>query len=419
MLSSPSKLSHGADAVLGVEPRPLTRAVVESPIGVMLLVSSLEHGGAERQVIELFRGLDRTRFAPIICCLADDVPLIRQFPDVAPHVIVVPKRWKYDLTTIARVAAIVRERRIDLIHSFLFDAEMAARAIKRLGWVSCVVASERNSDYSLGRFKFECLRRTSGWFDAMIANSAAGKQFNVEKLGISSERVHVIRNGVDVRRFQPASGAAFRERIGVDAEAPLVGMIASFKRQKRQEDFIRVAAKLRSRWPRARFVCVGEPLRDNQQGAEDYYQEVRRLADELGLKDYVVFAGPQQDMPAVYSACDVTVLPSSREGTPNAVLESMACGVPVIASTAGDNSAIVRDGITGFVVPIGDITALSAKLTALLEDERLRRQMGARARDWVTEEFSTDSLARRTEAVYAHALQPHQKQRSTPRGVAV
>jgi glycosyltransferase involved in cell wall biosynthesis len=402
-----------------VEPRPRTKTAVESPVGVMLLVSSLEHGGAERQVIELFRGLDRTRFTPLICCLADDVPLIRQFPDVAPHVIVVPKRWKYDLTTISRVAAVVRERRIELIHAFLFDAEMAARAIKRLGWVSCVVASERNSDYSLGRLKFECLRRTSGWFDAMIANSAAGKRFNVETLGIASDKVHVIRNGVDVRRFQPTDGAAFRERIGVNAQAPLVGMVASFKRQKRQEDFIRVAAQLRSRWPHARFVCVGEPLRDNQQGAEDYYQETRRLVDELGLQDYVIFAGPQQDMPAVYSACDVTVLPSSREGTPNAVLESMACGVPVVASTAGDNSAIVKDGVTGFVIPIGDVAALSRSLMALLEDERLRRHMGTRAREWVTEEFSTDALARRTEDVYARALQSRRKQQSAPRGAGI
>jgi glycosyltransferase involved in cell wall biosynthesis len=181
-------------------------------------------------------------------------------------------------------------------------------------------------------------------------------------------------------------------------------MVASFKRQKRHEDFFRAARVVLDRIPDAWFTCVGEPLRDNQQGAEDYHREMRILIDTLGLKSRLVLAGAQADMPSVYSACDVTVLTSSREGTPNALLESMACGVPVVATTAGDNGIVVDDGDTGFIVPIGDWEAIAARLVELLSDPDSRRRMGVAGRTRVINEFSTSALARRTEAVYTQAL---------------
>jgi glycosyltransferase involved in cell wall biosynthesis len=290
------------------------------------------------------------------------------------------------------------------VHAFLFDAEMTARLARRLGLVKVAISSERNSDYSLGRFKSTCLRATRTWFDAMIANSEAGKRFNAAAFGVAADRIHVVRNGIDVERFQRADGSAIRQALGVPEGAPLVGMIASFKRQKRHGDFCNMARLVLGRFPDARFVCVGEPLRDNQQGAADYHQEMRELVNALHLRERMIFAGPQQDMPAVYSACDVTVLTSSREGTPNAVLESMACEVPVVATAIADNATIVREGRTGNLVRVGDVSGMASRVVQLLTDAELRRRMGAAGRRWVVKEFSTSTLARRTEAVYCRAL---------------
>jgi glycosyltransferase involved in cell wall biosynthesis len=384
--------------------RDLAEPVPAVPIGVMLLVSSLEPGGAERQVVELFGALDRRRFAPLICSLSDDLRLGRGVADPERNLVVVRKRWKYDVTTIPRVARVVRERRISIVHAFLFDAEMTARLARRLGLVPVVIASERNSEYSLGRLKRFALRSTSGWFEAMIANSAAGKQFNVDEIGIAPDRIHVVRNGIDTSRFARKDGRATRLALGIPLEAPLVGMIASFKRQKRHEDFFAAARLVLERIPDAWFMCVGEPLGNNQQGAEDYHREIRQLVDRLRLSGRVVFAGAQQDMPSVYSACDVTALTSFREGTPNVLLESMACGIPVVATSAGDNRVIVPDGDAGFIVERYDVESVADRLVMLLTDPVRRARMGAAGRTWVVQEFSKAALARRTEAVYLQAL---------------
>jgi glycosyltransferase involved in cell wall biosynthesis len=380
-----------------------TATYAEKPLAVMLLISGLEHGGAERQVIELHKAMDRRRFEPFICSLSDHVPLAQNLQR-GRDLVIVPKRWKYDASTIVRVGQLARARGVSVIHSFLFDAEIVARALRRTHVVPVVIASERNTDYAIGPLKSACLSMTRSWFDAMIANSAAGKNFNVRTVGIAPERIHVIRNGVDVERFRPTDGGALRARLGIPEHAPLVGMIASFKRQKRHHDFFHAASQLLQHVPDAWFMCVGEPLRDNQQGAGDYHAEMRHLVRSLGLEARMRFAGNQEDMPAAYGACQVTVLTSSREGTPNVLLESMACEVPVVATNIADNAVIVPDNEVGFIVPLGQPDQVADRLARLLRDGARRTAMGRAARAWVTREFSTLTLARRTEDVYTQVL---------------
>lgn len=373
-------------------------------MGVMLLISSLEHGGAERQVIELMRTLDRDRFAPFVCSLSSYVPLAEGLPDTRRDLEIVEKRWKYDVTTIPRAASVMRNRRVSIVQAFLFDAEMVGRLAGRLAAVPVVIASERNTDYQRSWVQKTCLRLTDRLFDLMIANSEAGKRFNQRTLGIAPDRIRVVYNGVDIERFRPADRMTARRELGIDAEAMVVGMVAMFKRQKSYQDFLGVARDLLSRFPQTWFVCVGGPLPDGDQDSLDYHHEMKALAGRLGLASRCLFLGTRNDMPEVYSMCDVTVLTSTYEGTPNVLLESMACGVPVVATDASDNPRVVPDGRVGFLVPVGDTAQMSARVGELLADPSRRCAFGARAREWVTREFSTGMLARRTEEVYLEAL---------------
>jgi glycosyltransferase involved in cell wall biosynthesis len=386
-----------------MEPEP---PAVESgpPVGVMLLISNLEPGGAERQVVELVKNLDRRRFSPFVCTLSSYVPLADSLPDREKELVVVPKRGKYDVTAVPRVARIMRERGVAVVHNFLFDAEVVGRLAARRARVPVVIASERNTDYRRPWLHRLCLRLTDRLFDLMIANSQAGKEFNQRTLGIAPERIRVVRNGVDVARFRPQDGAAVRAELGIPPRAPVVGMVAMFKRQKRHGDFFRAALEVRKRFPEAWFLCVGEPLQANQQGAADYHQEMLGLLGGLGLDSRCLVLGRRDDMPEVYAACDVTVLTSSIEGTPNVLLESMACGVPVVATDASDNRLVVPEGRAGFLVPVADVAALADGIGRLLADADLRRAFGEFGRDWVTTEFSTAALARRTGLVYLEAL---------------
>jgi glycosyltransferase involved in cell wall biosynthesis len=370
----------------------------------MLLVSSLERGGAERQVIELANHLDPDRFDVTVASMSPHVPLAAHLNDVERRLYIVPRRGKYDVSVVSRIASIGREKRIKIIHAFLFDAEMVARLAGKLAGVPVVLGSERNTDYERPWSHHFCYRMTHRWIDGMIANSHAGKRFNMRTLGIPHRQIHVVHNCVDAGRFQRVSSNGLRDELGIPPSAQVVGMVANFKRQKRHADFFEMATRVRERIPDTWFICAGEPLRDNMQGAADYHLQMKWLVMDRKLGDRVLFLGQREDMPLVYGVCDVTVLTSSREGTPNVLLESMACEIPVVATNIADNAQVVRDGHTGFLVPLGDMDRLTERVCGLLKDAERRQEMGRAAREWVERRFSPRQLAINVETIYSRLL---------------
>lgn len=384
----------------------------------MLLVSSLERGGAERQVLELARGLDPARFAPLICSLADAVPLAEGLPDRERRLVIVRKRWRFDATTIPRVARVMADARVRIVQSFLFDADMVARCAARLAGRPLVIGSERNSDYRRPRLQSLCLRLTRGWVDAMIANSHAGRRFTLRTLGMAEADVHVVPNGVDLERFRPGDTPAARAALGLPPGVPVVGMVASFKPQKNHLMFLEVARRVALRFPDALFVCAGEPLARPGGGeprwlaagtglgraVDDYRERVTRALDAHGLRERCRLLGRVDAVERVYNACDLTLLTSLHEGTPNVLLESMASGVPVVATDVADNAELVPEGRVGHIVPSGDAEAMATRVCELLGDEARRRAFGHAARDWALGQFSSAALAARTSAVYEELL---------------
>src|SRR5262249_28118285 len=160
--------------------------------------------------------------------------------------------------------------------------------------------------------------------------------------------------GVDTRRFRPRDAAAARRELGIAADGPVVGMFASFKAQKNHPLFFRAAARVLAALPATRLLLVGDQLYGGMHGSDEYKTEVMALFDELGLKERCIFAGNRTDVHRYYPACDVTVMSSHFEGTANAVLESLSCGVPVVATNVSDTARILPDSRAGYVVPPGD-----------------------------------------------------------------
>jgi glycosyltransferase involved in cell wall biosynthesis len=363
----------------------------------MLLTSSLHYGGAERQVIELAKHLDRQRFEPSLCCLDGTRTLFDLNPSPTP-VVMARRRARFDPIPFLQVGWLLRRRSIDVLHSFLFDAEIIGRIMGWLTRVPAVIASERNSDYPPMPIRDRVQRLTRPLVDLMIANSHAGKRHAVARLGFANHRVAVVHNGVDTERFVPADKAHARERLGIPRDAPVIGMFASFKPQKNHSMYFRAAMRILDRHPEARFLSVSYvpwyPW--NGAGAGAYQTSLRTLLGELGLADRLLILTNRPDVDQLYQACDVTVLTSQREGTPNVVLESMASGVPVVATDVADNALILNDTSGGAVVPLGDDQALADRVCRLLGDPAGLRAAGARARCAAVERYS---LARWASAI--------------------
>ena len=351
------------------------------PLKVMLLTSSLHFGGAERQVVELAKQLDRRRFEPLLCCLDGTRTLFDLSPSLTP-IVMAKRRARFDPIPFLQVGWHLRRQSIDVLHSFLFDAEMIGRVMGWLTKVPAVIASERNSDYPPMPIRDRIQRLTRPLVDLVIANSHAGKHHTIERLGFAKDRVAVVHNGVDTERFRPGDKAHARDRLGIPRAAPVIGMFASFKPQKNHAMFFRAAKRILARHPEARFLSVSYvPWHPWNGAVADAYQaSLRNLLGDLGLTDRLFILTNRPDVEQLYHACDVTVLTSQREGTPNVVLESMASGVPVVATDVADNALILDATSGGAVVPLGDDEALADRVCRLLRDPAALRTAGAQAR---------------------------------------
>lgn len=370
-------------------------------VNVVLLTSSLERGGAERQVVELANALEPTRYHVHVVSLSIENPLASDLRDAASRLIVVPKQRKFDLQLVFKIARLLRQLRTDVVHSFMFDAEIVGRLAGRLARVPAVICSNRCPHHGRRGFKRWVSRMTEPCFDMMIANSWAGMAFERDEQRVDASKLCVVSNGIDVNRFHPGRRDDVRAALGIGTDTVAIGMFAHFRGNKDHATLIDAFAKLPRKPQPIRLILIGGA---DGTGPEFIQGRCRAQVDRLGLADRVVFLGARSDVRELYHAVDIKVLSTLFEGTPNVVLEAMASGLPVVASDVSDNRRIIQDGISGFIVPPRDPAALADRLKQLIDDVDLRARLGASARQRAEREYSVSTLARRTAAVYLSVL---------------
>ena len=372
-------------------------------INVALVISNLGMGGAEGQVVEIANNLDRSQFNVHLFSLSSHVPLSYRIIDKDKRLHIVEKKTKYDITTVFRLAKKLKEYQIDIVHGFLFDAEIASRFAGKIAGCK-VIGSERNSKNKKNKIQQIIYKNTSGLFDFCVANSCAGAQFHQSVCGLPSSSYKVVYNGVDTRRFCPSKNNRLRSQLEIRPRERVIGMFGSFKRQKNHKLLFGAAKRILQLQPAARFLIVGGMIHEGYKGTQSYTKELVDLISQLGIEKKFLFVGGQKHVEQYYNICDVTVLPSLYEGTPNVALESMACGVPLVATDVSDNKYVIPDGQVGYLVSLGDEKKLTDRIMKLLGDEVLRCTMGRRARNWAETEFSLVKMAQRMADVYMYAM---------------
>lgn len=369
----------------------------------LIVISDLEYGGAQRQVVELANNMPPGEFDVHVCALADYVPLASSLRDRERCLHIVQRQWHYDFTVVLRLVALCRKLKVDILHGYLFDAQIATRLAGLMAGIP-VIGSERNANYAVSRGNYLVYRLTQRCVRLTIANSSAGADFHTRYFRQPRERVRVVHNGVDVERFHPGDGTKTRTEVGLESKHFVVGMFASFKEQKNQLLLLRAARLLVGSYRDLRILFVGDELFGGGSDSHAWKARILQEVEAQGLHAFCVFAGNRPDVERFYRACDLTVLPSSFEGTPNVVLESMASGVPVVATDVSDNRFIIPDGRVGFVVKPDDEVALAEGISKFLEDENLRVLASREARARAVAEFSCARLAEKTAEVYREAI---------------
>ena len=209
---------------------------------------------------------------------------------------------------------------------------------------------------------------------------------------VGDGKLRVLLKGVDTAALDPAAvdAAAARRAFGLPADALVVGTVGRLVWQKGHVHLLAAAQRLAAELPRARYVIVGA-------GEEE--PRLRAQAAAAGIGERVVFAGYRRDIPAVLAAMDVFVLPSRRENMPQVLLEAMAMARPIVSTASIGVREVVEDGRTGFVVPPGDVGALTDRLRLLASDAGLRERMGAGARARIRDGFTREDMLARVETL--------------------
>ena len=377
---------------------------IKGRICVVLVIDDLEYGGAQRQVIELTNNMDHERFDTHVCTLSKYVPLSSQLRDSEHKLHIIAKKNKVDFTVVPRLARLLKSLNADIVHSYLFSADIASRLAGRWAGTRLIVGSERNANYSPRRRHVLAYRLTRRCVDLTIANSKAGVDFNRKMFGQPTSDYRVVYNGVDTERFRPRNRIVIRNELGIPLESRVIGVFASFKPQKNLSMLFQAFKKVLVSFPDTQLLLIGDQLYGNMMGTGDYTTRMDDLIDELGIRQRCMFLGNRNNVERIYPVCNITILSSLYEGTPNVLLESMACGIPVVATDVCDNRYIVKEGETGFLVEVGDIDGMVDRIRVLFDNDALSQEMGQKARDWVLEAFSLERLVSNTEDVYLEAL---------------
>ncbi len=371
---------------------------------IVLVVDDLGYGGAERQVVELANTMDPERFDVHVCTLSEHIPLAGGLMNAAHRLHVVKGRSRWDFRVVPRLAHLLRSLHADVVHGYLFRAEITSRLAGRWAGVKLVLGSERNANEPFGRSDILAYRLTQCCADAIIANSYAGAESNARVFRRPPSDYRVVHNGVDVGRFRVADGTAFRERLGIPQDCPVVGAVANFKPQKNHAMLFRAFRLVLDSFPEARLLLVGNQPVDSRGRLDSYRAQLDHLVDDLKIRRHCLFLGHQDDVEHIYPVCDVTALASLHEGTPNVLLESMACGVPTVATRVCDNERVVKEGEVGYLVAAGDEGQMANRIIQLFGNPALRQEMGRKARAWVLREFSSQRLAEKMGATYLELL---------------
>lgn len=364
--------------------------MIQNTRRICFVVPSLEVGGTERQILRIMKGLSDEYELLVICTRREGTMTgdARRLGVVR----VLNVRGGWDPRMRRRVEKELRRYKPEIVHSFMFGFDYQVNVAARNVGIPVILSSRRQLATWKKPRHLRLQRRANKLVDGIVANSHAVARFAAEQEGAPETLFQVIHNGIDVAAFHSeADLTQVRKRFGVPPFRTVVGIVANFSPVKDHDLFLEIVDRLAARRPEVHFLTVGNgPLRKRFEGA---------LA-RRGLADRVTSIKTLAELPDVYKLISISVLCSKVEGFPNAVLESMGTGTPVVASDVGGIPELIEDGVTGTLVSGRDPAEFVTAIENLMDRPEESKAMGERAKQRVREHFSLDTMVEEYKALY-------------------
>lgn len=368
---------------------------------VLHLIHNLEAGGTERQAVELLNRLDEKRFEAQLAVLSWRGPLRKRVVTRFPYVPEFPLHGFFNanaIKQILRLREMMIEKRIAILHAHDFYSGALGVTAARLGGVK-VIAAQRHLRLSDRRIHDWGTRYIHKLANRVLVNAEGIRDYILKMGSVAPGKIVVIHNGLDA----PADAHTLRERrrakllaeLGLGADVKIVGSVARLSPVKGHRYLLEAAANVMKADARVHLVLVGDgELRD----------EIKAQAERLGIGARTRLIGHREDSAQLAAAFDVAVLASLSEGLPNAVMEAMAAGVPVVATAVGGVPELIEDGETGFLVPPANPGAMAERIEYALSNADLTGLIAMRGRRLVSERFGMERMVAAVERLYDEVI---------------
>jgi glycosyltransferase involved in cell wall biosynthesis len=390
---------------------PLTMPkTTDRPLRIAIVIARLNVGGPATHVIELAAGLSADRFAVRLIAGREGrgeagMHYLAEEKGVRPESIpsLYPRLGPGDIIAFFHLLRIFRQWKPDVVHTHTAKAGAVGRAAARCAGVPVIVHTF-HGHVLRGYFPrplegfFRGIERNLTRITDRIVTLSPALKADLAEMGIADPaKIEVIPLGMDLAPLlgSDARHGELRAELGFRAGDPVIGIVGRLVPIKNHRLFLEAARSMVNSGSSARFVIIGDgELRDS----------LRNLASEMGIAERIRFLGWRKDMAPVYAGLDLLALTSDNEGTPVALIEGMAAGVPVVATAVGGVPDVVRDGITGRLVPPGDPDAMRRAWRAALLEKETTDRMRNLARREVEERFGRERMLSAMAALYGELV---------------
>jgi glycosyltransferase involved in cell wall biosynthesis len=375
--------------------RPASRIAAPTlgVVRVMHVTPSLTVAGMERVIQAICGAIDRERFAPSILCLRERGELAPELEAVGVPVFSLHERYERpDRLAFVKVARLLRRERIDVLHTHNTQALLDGTLGAILGGVRTVIHTDHARNFP-DKLRYMAAEHVAAYYAHRVVGVSSHSTENLRRyLRIPRRKLVTVINGIDVGRYHRAVDArAKRRELGLPAEGRLLGVAARITEQKGLTYLLQALPNVLARHPDVSLMIAG-------QGSEE--AQLRAEIAARGLERHVHFVGVRLDVPDILHILDAFVLPSLWEGLPMVLLEALASGCPIVATSVGGVPDAVRHEETGLLVPPRDPAALAHAIDRMLGDHALRARATDNGLHLVRERFSSDAMTRQYERLY-------------------
>jgi len=364
-------------------------------INILYIITDMNIGGTEKMLFETVVRIDKNKYCPVVCSLKkagvySEKLVNRNIEFMSLDIyrfygLFLPLFLLYG---IFRIVSIIRKRNIDIVHTYLFQANIIGRISSKLSGKNLIVISSFRGKETDLQFLIE--RYTSKLADKFIANSYALKDLVIKKTRILSQKIDVIYNGIETANLIKINRNEKLSQLNLTNNDILIGTVGRLHKEKGINDLITSVEIVIKKYNNIKCLIVGD-------GPEKKFFESR--IHKLGLENKIYLLGFRIDAVEIISILDIFILCSPYEGMPNVILEAMVYGIPVIVTSVGGVIELIKDNENGMTVEYGNPNALAEKILYCINNKTEIQKMALKSKEYV-KKFSIDNMINNIQTLY-------------------